>query len=48
MQLDTPGIRDCKVHYLILPDSLSLDILLMDDTSIMTGCDGYEGRDVAT
>ena len=47
VQLDTLGIHDCNVHYFILPDSLPLDILLIDDASIARGYDGNVGRDVA-
>ena len=47
VQLDTQSIRGNNMHYFILLDSLPLDTLLIDDAPIVTGRDGFVGRDVA-
>ena len=47
VQLDTLGICGCNVCYFVHPDSLPLDILLIGDASIVRGCDGHVGRDIA-
>ena len=47
MQLDTLSICGNNMSYFILLDTLPLDTLLIDNISIMTGCDGHVGRDVA-
>ena len=47
VQLDILSIHGCNLHYFILPDSLPLDILLIDDASTVRGCDGHVGRDIA-
>ena len=48
VQLDILGIRGNNVHYFILPDSLPLDIVLIDDVPKARGCGGCGGRNIAT
>ena len=45
VQLDTLSIRGNNVRYFILPDSLPLDTLLIDDTPKARGRGGRGGRD---
>ena len=47
VQLDTLSILGNYVHYFILPDSLPLDTLLIDDAPKARGCDGHVGRNIA-
>ena len=45
VQLDTLSIRGNNVRYFILPDSLPLDTLLIDDAPKARGRGGRGGRD---
>ena len=45
VQLDTLSIRGNNVRYIILPDSLPLDTLLIDDAPKARGRGGRGGRD---
>ena len=48
VQLNTLSIHGNNMCYFILPDSLPLDTLLINDTSKARGHGGHGGRNVAT
>ena len=48
VQLDTLSIHGNNVCYFILPDSLPLDTLLIDDAPKARGHGGHGGRNVTT